>query len=82
MPSSAELPEAGWRPTSEAPERSGMTIYVRSIEVYRFHPYKPDGQRQMGRPGRWQKLNDYGGWDVADLPSGEFMHVPIVGSGD
>lgn len=34
----------------------------------RFLPYKPDGKRQMGKRGRWQTLNEYGGWDNCSDP--------------
>lgn len=39
---------------------------------YRYKLYKPDGVRQMGVPGRWQKMNEYGGWLNSLEPKGEW----------
>lgn len=61
----------GWRSTDEAPEDPGA-IEVRSISTYRFQLYKPDGVRKMRRRGRWQRLNEHGTWENAELPMGEF----------
>lgn len=62
----------GWRPTSEAPTAPGTYINVRSVVCYRWLAYKPDGARQMGKPGRWQRATEYG-WENATLPDGEFV---------
>ena len=35
----------------------------------RFLPYKPDGRRQMGKRGRWQRMNEYGGWENCADPT-------------
>ncbi len=43
--------------------------YIFSCQPVRFLPYKPDGRRQRGKRGRWQVLNEYGGWEnCADPP--------------
>lgn len=53
-----------WKPKSTAPT-DGTTIL--GAEMYRFVKYKPKGQRQMKREGRWQKYNGYG-WENAEAP--------------
>lgn len=70
LPILKEAPcDLDWRPISEAPAKAGTYINVRSTTTYRYQPYKPDGARQMGRRGRWQKVqSEYGGWANADLP--------------
>ncbi|MFV1689995.1 hypothetical protein VWZ40_00900 [Phaeobacter sp. JH20_21] len=37
--------------------------YLIDISPVRFKPYKPAGQRQMKRKGRWQRMNEYAGWE-------------------
>jgi hypothetical protein len=61
----------GWEPIATAPQAPGY-IYVRETvtTAYRWLPYKKDGQRQMGKPGRWQKaVGDYGAFANAELPA-------------
>ncbi|MEY5098678.1 MAG: hypothetical protein RJA36_1397, partial [Pseudomonadota bacterium] len=65
----AEPPARQWRQGSP-PEDPDLLIEVQTTEIYRFRHYKPDGARQMGKPGRWQKLNPYGGFDNAELVAG------------
>jgi hypothetical protein len=62
----ARLRAGGWRPIAEAP-RDGTPIV--GAETYRYQPYKPDGVRQMGVPGRWQRLGEYGGWSNEAPPA-------------
>ena len=52
-----------------------------AVEVYpvRWKPYKPDGQRQMKAKGRWQRMNEYGGWWNCEKPSAVFAEPPKVG---
>lgn len=54
----------------------GSTFVTETIErtAYRWAKYKPDGARQMGKPGRWQKQVwscDYFRWENCDDPIGE-----------
>lgn len=56
--------------------KDGSTFVTETIErtAYRWAKYKPDGARQMGKPGRWQKQVwscDYFRWENCDDPSGE-----------
>lgn len=53
----------------------GSWFALESIDrvVYRWAKYKPDGARQMGKPGRWQKQvwsGDYMKWENCDVPQG------------
>jgi len=49
-----------------------------SLDFYhvRWKPYKPDGKRQMKRAGRWQRMNDYGGYENCDAP-GRLLQEPV-----
>lgn len=67
-----ELEGEGWS-SETPPELPGNYIDVRSTEIttYRWWPYKPDGARQMGKKGRWQRARgEYGGWENAVPPKG------------
>ena len=58
-----------WR--KDAPPMDGTPIYMRVIQPYRFLPYKPNSQQaKRGEKGRWQMMNEYGGWDNAPVPLG------------
>lgn len=41
------------------------------VDIYpvRWKAYKPQGQKQMKRKGRWQRMNEYAGWDNCETPS-------------
>jgi hypothetical protein len=52
------------RDISEAP-LDGTEILV--AVSYRYHPYKPDGARQMRVAGRWQVMGD-NGWENTERP--------------
>jgi hypothetical protein len=57
----------------EAVERSKPRQHFTRIDTVsvRWEPYKPDGQRQMGVPGRWQEQvgsGDYWRWQNCDRP--------------
>jgi hypothetical protein len=47
-----------WR-TDKPPEDGTMVLVPQS---WRYVFYKPDGRRQMGTKGRWQRATDYG-WE-------------------
>lgn len=42
--------------------------YALDFYPVRWKRYKPQGARQMGRLGRWQRMNEYGGWDNCAAP--------------
>lgn len=73
----------GWQDISTAP-KSGQIINVRSVTSYKWTPYKPDGRRQMGVAGRWQRAGSYAGWDNATLPErGEWtLNRPVKPGAD
>lgn len=61
--------------------KDGSTFVVESIDrtAYRWAKYKPDGARQMGKPGRWQKqvwTGDWFKWENCEEPTGE-LSPPI-----
>ena len=52
---------------SELPEPYEV-VTVTEKNLYRWNPYKPNSQQfKKGIKGRWQKLNEYGGWDNAKV---------------
>jgi hypothetical protein len=56
--------------------KDGSTFVVECIDrtAYRWAKYKPQGEKQMGRPGRWQKMvinGDWHRWENCDEPVGE-----------
>ncbi len=62
----------------------GSTFVVESIDrtAYRWAKYKPDGARQMGKPGRWQKQvwhGDWFKWENCEEPIGEI--APLTEDG-
>lgn len=61
--------------------KDGSTFVLESIDriAYRWAKYKPDGARQMGKPGRWQKQvwnGDWFKWENCEAPVGE-LSPPI-----
>lgn len=77
MQSPAEQPSA--KPMADDTPvypKDGSWFSTESIDrvVYRYAKYKPDGARQMGKPGRWQsaKWNASGffKWENCDEPQG------------
>jgi hypothetical protein len=68
---------------------NGESFYVRRVEAVRFAPYKPNSpQVRKGIKGRWQQMNDYGGWDNCAAPDGlewcdrEDFNKSIAGQGE
>lgn len=59
---------ADWS-TDAPPMRRDGWIEVRSVNLYRWCPYKPDGARQMRKAGRWQKHTGHA-FENAELPEG------------
>lgn len=59
-----------WQSIETCP-RDGTTVYLRVIQPYRFLPYKPNSQQaKRGDKGRWQMMNEYGGWENCPHPIG------------
>lgn len=68
---------------SEFP-KDGSTFITESIDriAYRWAKYKPQGEKQMGKPGRWQKQvwhGDWFKWENCEDPVG--VIAPDVGDG-
>lgn len=47
-----------------------------AIDIYpvRWKPYKPGAR--TNKKGRWQKMNEYGGWDNCERPVRIFANFP------
>lgn len=59
-----------WR-KDEMP-KDGTVIYRRVWSAYRFQPYSPQSQEfKRGLKGRWQEMNEYGGWQNCNHPLGD-----------
>ena len=56
--------------------KDGSTFVVECVDrtAYRWAKYKPQGAKQMGKPGRWQKMainGDWHRWENCEEPVGE-----------
>ncbi|MGV1913827.1 hypothetical protein [Agrobacterium vitis] len=56
--------------------KDGSTFVVECIDrtAYRWAKYKPQGAKQMGKPGRWQKMvvnGDWHRWENCEDPIGQ-----------
>lgn len=68
--------EVEWQPIETAP-KDGTPFYARHQSPYRYQPYKPGApQLRVGKKGRWQSMNDYGGWENCEEPFGDWKHHP------
>ena len=55
---------------SEPPKVVGEVYFVTIHVPIRWLPYKPTSQEvKRGKLGRWQKMNEYGGWENITLPT-------------
>ena len=53
--------------------QDGSWFTIMEPVTYRWKPYKPDGVRQMGRNGRWQRMRvngDWHSWENCEQPNG------------
>lgn len=58
------------------PKNRVFTTQRTVYEDYRWLPYKPDGVRQMKKPGRWQKRvwqGNYFRWANCKEPEGSLI---------
>lgn len=61
-----------WQSIESAP-KDGTPIDVRAVSTFRYQPYKPNSdQRRKGILGRWQTIDEYGGWNNCAEPQGEW----------
>jgi hypothetical protein len=45
------------------PPQDGTKFYGRYVNPFRWHPYSPKSQEfKQGIKGRWQMMDEYGGW--------------------
>lgn len=63
--------------SAEPPRVAGEIYFVTIMIPIRWRPYKPASQElKRGKMGRWQKMNEYGGWENfnmgADWQWGEY----------
>lgn len=58
-----------WR--NDTPPEDGTTILMRTVQFLRFKPYKLTSQQaRAGIKGRWQQMNEFGGWENRPRPLG------------
>ncbi len=54
----------------EPPKEDGAIVYGHSWGPYRWKAYSPKSeQARHGIKGRWQVMNDFGGWENAKAPA-------------
>lgn len=57
----------GRYPAKDCP-RDGTAVMVTYETIMRYQPYKSRSQQaRMGIKGRWQEMNEYGGWENTHL---------------
>ena len=57
-------PAEDWRNGSPPPEAGMVVVRWRNQQVWRWKKYKPGAPKNLlAKGGRWQCLNDYGGWE-------------------
>lgn len=79
-----QMIDGGWNSDMDAAPRDGTGFYVRSKTPMRWMAYKP-AARQQGYPeGRWQELNEHGGWVNSEREPTEWMPYghPITPAGE
>lgn len=60
--------QIAWLP-GEPPKIDGHVVYGHTWQPYRWKAYSPKSeQARRGIKGRWQAMNEYGGWDNAKAP--------------
>lgn len=73
---------SGWRSMESAP-KDGTPFYARHQSPFRFQPYKANSeQARRGIKGRWQTMNEYGGWDNCPEPVGDWTDHPDFPAAD
>lgn len=66
--------------------KTGEWFVVENIDrtVYRWMKYKPQGAKQMGQPGRWQKQvwhGDFFKWENCKPPEGVYVGTDLAEPG-
>lgn len=73
-----EIGNGAWQPQHTMP-RDGTAFYARHQSPFRFQPYKPTSeQARRGIKGRWQTMNEFGGWDNCHEPVGPWKTMPAA----
>ncbi|PRD42077.1 hypothetical protein C5748_18135 [Phyllobacterium phragmitis] len=61
------------------PKDGSTFVTVKEVHTaYRWKAYKPDGARQMKKPGRWQKQvwhSDFFKWENCEDPEGILFSI-------
>lgn len=61
------------------PPKDGSVFYIRQINIFpcKWKPYKPSSEqvRKHGIMGRWQQMNEYGGWENVTMDGGRHVEV-------
>ena len=59
--------------TPPMPPEDGSVIIASYHATFRYKFYKPGAQKK--ERGRWQRLDEYGGWDNCDPPTGQWEYM-------
>ena len=61
------------------PPKDGSIFYIRQLSIFpcKWTPYKPSSEqvRKHGIMGRWQQMNDFGGWENVTMDGGRHVEV-------
>lgn len=61
------------------PPKDGSIFYIRQLSIFpcKWTPYKPSSEqvRKHGIMGRWQQMNDFGGWENVTMDGGRHIEV-------
>jgi hypothetical protein len=61
--------------------KDGTPIVMQVENVFRYLPYKPSSQQaKRGDKGRWQEMNEFGGWDNCSHPFGNKWRLAAMPS--
>ena len=55
------------------PPKDGSKFYGKYYSPYKWKPYKPQARKQGYPAGRWQCMNEYGGWENAKNPPSQWL---------
>lgn len=72
-------PVSEWQPIETAPV-DGTPFYARQAVPMRWKPYKPQARQQGYPDGRWQEMNEYGGWKNTEREPYEWQSKEIFDS--
>lgn len=61
------MSDENWTPGPPPTDVGTVVVRWRVQQVWRWKKYKPGSPKHLlAKGGRWQRLNEYGGWDNVD----------------